>query len=459
MDFDEIQDAKFKQMTEAPVPRLISRLAVPTIVSMLITSIYNMADTYFVSQIGTSASAAVGIVFSLMAIIQAVGFTLGMGSGNLVSRMLGQKDRETALRAASVGFFTALGVGVLIAVSGLLFIDQLVRLLGATDTIYPYAKDYAQYILIGAPYMTASFVLNTQLRSQGSAFFAMIGITAGGVLNIALDPIFIFGFGMGIGGAAIATNLSQLISFCILMFYSLGRRGNLPISIKHFKPSRALCSEIVRVGIPSFYRQGLASLSAVLLNVYAGPFGDAAIAAMTIVSRVMMFIGSALIGFGQGFQPVCGFNYGAKRYDRVLEAFWFCLKVALAALAALAVIFFLGAPSVMSLFRKGDMEVIQIGSLAMRLQCLLLPATGWVIMTNMLLQSIGDGRNASILAMSRQGLFFVPVIMALPPIIGILSVQLCQPAADICTLCLSLFIGTRKLRELASLRDAQGKTA
>ena len=385
MDFDEIQDAKFKQMTEAPVPRLISRLAVPTIVSMLITSIYNMADTYFVSQIGTSASAAVGIVFSLMAIIQAVGFTLGMGSGNLVSRMLGQKDRETALRAASVGFFTALGVGVLIAVSGLLFIDQLVRLLGATDTIYPYAKDYAQYILIGAPYMTASFVLNTQLRSQGSAFFAMIGITAGGVLNIALDPIFIFGFGMGIGGAAIA--------------------------------------------------------------------------AMTIVSRVMMFIGSALIGFGQGFQPVCGFNYGAKRYDRVLEAFWFCLKVALAALAALAVIFFLGAPSVMSLFRKGDMEVIQIGSLAMRLQCLLLPATGWVIMTNMLLQSIGDGRNASILAMSRQGLFFVPVIMALPPIIGILGVQLCQPAADICTLCLSLFIGTRKLRELASLRDAQGKTA
>lgn len=458
MEFDEIQDEKFRRMTETPVSRLISRLAVPTIISMLITSIYNMADTYFVSQIGTSASAAVGIVFSLMAIIQAVGFTLGMGSGNLVSRKLGQRDRETALRAASVGFFTALGAGLLIAVLGLLFLDGLVRLLGATETIYPYAKDYAQYILLGAPYMTATFVLNNQLRSQGSAFFAMIGITAGGVLNMALDPIFIFGLDLGIGGAAIATILSQLISFCILLFFSLGRNGNIPVSLRYFKPSFELYAEIIRVGIPSFYRQGLASLSAVLLNVYAGPFGDAAIAAMTIVSRVMMFIGSALIGFGQGFQPVCGFNFGAKRYDRVLDAFWFCLKVALVALCIFAVVFFLGAPAILTLFRKGDLEVIQIGSAAMRFQCLLLPTTGWVIMQNMLLQSIGDGKSASILAMSRQGLFFIPVIMVLPSMIGVLGVQLCQPIADICTFCLALYVGIRKLKELSVLRNAQEKT-
>ena len=323
------QEERYAMMTETPVSRLIPSLAVPTIISMLVTSIYNMADTFFVSQINTSASAAVGIIYSLMAMIQAIGFTLGMGAGNFISRSLGKRDEEIAVRTAATAFYTAVSVGLLMTVTGLLGLDRLVRMLGATETIAPYARDYARYILLGAPVMTGSFVMNNLLRSQGFAFYSMLGITTGGILNMILDPIFIFGFGLGISGAALATVLSQCISFGILFFQCNFRKGCIRLRISKFTPTGKIYGEILHAGLPSLCRQGLASAAAVVLNVAANPFGDAAIAAMSIVTRYMMFINSALIGFGQGFQPVCGFNFGAKRYDRVLESFWFCLKVAL----------------------------------------------------------------------------------------------------------------------------------
>lgn len=315
-------EEKYIRMTETPVPRLITTLAIPTIVSMLITSIYNMADTFFVSQIGTSASGAVGISFSLMAIIQAIGFTLGQGSGNYISRLLGQKDTEYASKVAATGFFTALFIGSGLAAMGLLLLDPLVYALGATKTIAPYAKDYIRFILIGMPYMAASFVLNNILRFQGSAFYAMLGIGTGGIINIALDPLFIFGFKMGTGGAALATIISQFISFCIL-FHNSGVGGTIKIRFKDFTPKWVIYKEILRGGLPTFYRQCLGSISMICLNFSAGPYGDAAIAAMSIVTRVFQFAMSAMLGFGQGFQPVCGFNYGAKRFERVQEGFWF----------------------------------------------------------------------------------------------------------------------------------------
>lgn len=312
------QDAKYRQMIEDPIPRLICTLAIPTIISMLITSVYNMADTFFVGKIGTSATGAVGVVFSLMAIFQAVGFTFGIGSGNFVSRLLGGRDKEQAEHVAATGFYTAFAVGVLLMVLGFIFLDPLMRVLGATDTILPYARDYARYILLGAPFITSSFVLNNLLRFQGSAMYAMVGITAGGVLNILLDPLFIFVFDMGTGGAALATVLSQIVSFTILLVHS-SRGGNIAMDPRKVQPSVRLYGEILRGGMPSFYRQVIASIAVIALNLSAGPYGDAAIAAMSIVSRVMMFALAALIGFGQGFQPVCGFNYGARRYDRVLS--------------------------------------------------------------------------------------------------------------------------------------------
>lgn len=441
-------EEKYKMMIESPVTRLIPRLAVPTIISMLITSIYNMADTFFVSQISTSASGAVGINFSLMAMIQAIGFTLGMGSGNFMSRMLGAKERERAQRACSTAVYTAFAAGLLLAVFGISNIDSLVRLLGATKTIAPYAKDYGRYILIAAPYMTVSFVLNNHLRSQGNAALSMVGITTGGVLNALLDPVLIFGCKMGISGAAIATIASQFISFVILLVLVIRSKNTLK-PLPHFFTFRIwVYKEILSAGLPTLARQGLASAASVLLNIAASGFGDAAVAAMSIVTRCMMFVASALIGFGQGFQPVCGYNYGAKRYDRVLEAYFFCRKVAVVFLTVMAFVMFLASTCMMRMFRREDLEVIRIGALAMRLQCVVLPLQAFVIMGNMLAQSIGYSFRATLTAIGRQGLFFIPSVLILPSVLGLRGLQLAQPVADVLTFGLTYVVISGILKEL-----------
>jgi putative MATE family efflux protein len=447
-------DNKYLLMTQTPVPKLVVKLAIPSIVSMVVTAIYNMADTFFVSQINTSASGAVGISFSFMAIIQAIGFTMGMGSGNYIARLLGQKNSKEASKVIATSFFTTFGIGIIFSLLALIFIDPLVRLLGATETIFPYARDYTLFILIGAPFIMTSYVLNNILKFQGSALFSMYGIGIGAIINIVLDPIFIFGLDMGTGGAALATSISQFIGFCILLFAS-GKGGNIKISIKNFTPRWPVYKEIIRTGIPSFYRQGLASITWIVLNQTAGPFGDAAIAGMSIVGRVFFFAVSALIGFGQGFQPVCGYNYGARLYKRVLEAFWFCIKAASTGLAILAIIGFITAPDIVALFRRTDSVVIEIGATAMRFQCITLPLSAWIIITNMMLQTIGKSKEASILSLSRQGLFFLPVILILPHIIGLAGIQSSQPIADIATFIVSLSMGLRTTKELKLLQREQ----
>lgn len=446
-------EEKFSWMTQAPIPGLVGTLAVPTIVSMMITAVYNMADTFFVGRIGTSATGAVGVVFSLMAVIQALGFTFGNGSGNYISRLLGQRREDEAARVAATGFFTCLIVGTFLSVLGLIFLDPLVRMLGATDTILPYARDYARFILVGAPYMAASFVLNNLLRFQGSAYYSMAGIALGACINIALDPLLIFVFHMGTGGAALATIISQLISFVILLM-NCGKGGTVRIRLHNFSPRWGILREILRNGLPSFYRQGLASVATICLNVAAGPFGDAAIAAMSIVTRVSMFAMSALLGFGQGFQPVCGFNYGAGLYDRVRKAFWFCVHVSFCVLLAIAVAGFLCAPQIVSLFRREDAQVIAIGTRALRLQCLTVPLMSWVIVNNMMLQTVGEAAKASLLALARQGLFFLPMILVLPGTLSILGVQAAQPAADVLTFLLALPLGLGFLRKLSAMQSA-----
>lgn len=449
------KEERYAQMINTPVSALIPRLAVPTIISMLVTSIYNMADTFFVSQIGTSASGAVGVMFSAMAMIQAMGFTLGMGSGNYISRSLGNRDGNRADQAAATAFFTALFLGILIMALGIMGIGPLVYFLGATSTIAPYAMDYARYILLAAPFMMSSFVMNNILRSQGNAIFAMVGITTGGILNMILDPIFIFGLNMGISGAAIATMASQIVSFFILFYQCNHQEGCIRLRLKNFTPTLSMYGEILHAGLPSFCRQGLASVATVVLNFAAGPFGDSAIAAMSIVTRFMMFINSALIGFGQGFQPVCGFNFGAKQYDRVLEAYWFCVRVAVTMLTVFGVIAFVFSRPIITAFRREDMEVIEIGTLALRLQLLTLPIQAWVIMVNMLTQSIGYGFRASLVAMGRQGLFLIPSLLLLPGRFHMFGVQMAQPAADVLTFLLATVIVVKVLEELKKMRDEQ----
>ena len=440
------QEQKFEMMTEAPIPGLIGRLAVPTIISMLITSFYNMADTFFVGKIGTSATAAVGVVFPVMAIIQALGFFCGHGSGNSISRHLGSKDVQSARELASTGFFLAFALGILLMVLGLIFLDPLSHLLGSTETIFPYTRDYLRFILLGAPYMTAQLVLNNQLRFQGNAFYAMIGITSGGVLNVILDPIFIFVFDLGISGAAIATILSQFVSFCLLL---VGLRVSkcIPIHLRNVRLTVPRLREIVGGGLPSLFRQGLGSIATTTLNIAANPYGDAAIAAMSVVSRIMMFANSALIGFGQGFQPVCGFNYGADKYDRVKEAFWFCVKVSTAVLLGLAVLGGFLSGHLIWIFRN-DPDVIQIGTTALRFQCVTFALNGWIIMNNMMMQTMGKTVPATILAASRQGLFFIPALLILPQFLGLTGIQCAQAVSDVFTFALTTLLNRKVMRSL-----------
>ena len=425
------QDEKYRMMTEAPIPGLIGRLAVPTIISMLITSFYNMADTFFVGRIGTSATAAVGVAFPLMAVIQALGFFCGHGSGNSISRRLGSKDADAAGQLAATGFFLALFLGFAVMALGLIFLKPLCIVLGSTKTILPYTEQYLGIILIGAPYMTAQLVLNNQIRFQGNAFYSMVGITIGAVLNIALDPLFIFVFHMGISGAAIATILSQFVSF-ILLLAGIRISGCIPIRFRNVRFRKERLREILGGGLPSLFRQGLGSVATMTLNIAANPYGDAAIAAMSIVSRITMFASSALIGFGQGFQPVCGFNYGAKKYGRVREAFWFCVKVSSVVLFVLAVTGALLSGHLVGIFRN-DSEVIRIGTTALRFQCLTFILNGWIIMNNMMMQTMGKTGYASVLASARQGLFFIPALLILPPLFGLFGIQMAQAVADACT--------------------------
>lgn len=440
-------------LLNAPVNRVIPRLAVPTIISMLITSIYNMADTFFVSQLGTSASGAVGVIFSAMAIIQAIAFTIGMGSGTNVSQALGAGDEEKARRFVATGFFTAFGAGIVIAVFGLANIGRIVRFLGATETIAPYAQDYATYIFYAAPFMMCSFVMNNLLRFEGLASYAMVGIATGGVLNMLLDPLFIFTLGLGTAGAAIATALSQCVSFTILLLMTNLRPDAISISPRNFKPSAAIYGRILYNGFPSLGRQGIASISTILLNTTAGPYGDAAIAAMSIVNRFLMFINSTVIGFGQGFQPVCGFSYGAGKYSRVREAFWYCVKVSTLILVVLGGISLLLSRPIVTVFRRDDPLVIEIGTLALRLQLLTLPLWGFITMSNMFTQSIGYGVRATIISISRQGLFLIPALLILPRLFGLLGIQCAAPISDVCSFALAFVIVGGILRQLSERAD------
>ena len=450
MNAQELQRIKYKKMTEEPVEKLVIHMAIPTIISMLITSFYNMADTYFVSHINSSATAAVGVTFSLMAMIQAIGFCLGHGSGNYISRKLGEQENEEAEKMAATGFFSALSIGTIITIVGTLFLSQLARMLGATDTIMPYAKDYMGIILIGAPFMISSLVLNNQLRLQGNAAYAMVGITTGAILNVLLDPLFIFIFNMGIRGAALATVISQIVSF-ILIFKLSGYGGNIPIKFSNFKPSLKKYREIIHGGLPSLCRQGLASFATIFLNLAVGPYGDSAVAAMSVVMRVTNFSGSAIIGFGQGFQPVCGFNYGAKNYERVRSAFWFCVKVSTICLVVLSILGIIFAPNIISIFGKNDVDLMRIGIRTLRMHCAAFPFLGWIILCNMMLQNIGKYVKASILAMARQGLCFVPMILILPNLFGITGIQLSQPIADTITFIISIPMVITTLREMKNI--------
>ena len=444
---DDKQELKFKQMTEPPVEKLILKLAVPCIISMLVTSFYNMADTFFVGMLkSNAATGAVGVVFSMMAIIQAVGFFFGQGSGTYISRELGNRNYEEASTMAATGFFSAIGAGLVICVVGQIFLEPLAYALGSTETILPYTKAYLRIILFGAPWMTSSLVLNNQLRFQGSASYAMVGIVSGAVLNIALDPIFIFTFNMGVAGAGLATIISQFVSFCLLL-KGCSKGSNISIRFSKVKIKWFYYRMVIRGGLPSLARQSLASVATISLNHAAGVYGDAAIAAMGVVQRIMMFGASTMIGFGQGFQPVCGFNYGARLYSRVKKGFWFCVKGSCGFLLVVSALGFAFAPQLIALFRD-DPQVIAFGSAALRFQCVTFSAQSWIVMSNMMEQSMGRTAPATFLAVARQGIFFIPAVLILPVFFQETGVQMAQAVADAVTLACAIPIHISVLRSM-----------
>ncbi len=446
------QKRQYETMTETPIPRLVIRLGIPTTISMLVTSVYNMADTFFVGEYGTSASGAVGVVFGLMAIIQAFGFMYGQGAGSVSSRALGEKNPAKASKYSSTGFFAALLTGALITGLGLLFLDPLMRLLGSTETILPYAREYAFYILLAAPFMCSSCVLNNVLRFEGQAVFAMVGLGSGGLLNIFGDWLLMSKLDMGVTGAGISTAISQTVSFLILLSMFLRGKTSGKIALKNVSRKLEDLLLVCKTGFPSLVRQGLTSISTMVLNDRAGLYGDAAVAAMSIVNRICFFTFATSLGIGQGFQPVCAFNYGAKKYGRVRKAFLFTFLVGEVFLGAVALGGLWFTKPLVRIFRD-DPLVVEIGSLALAAQFVGQMFQPFAVCTNMLFQSVGKVGIATVMSLLRSGLFFLPTLIILSELYGLTGVQVSQGIADVLTMFVALPFALQFLRQMRRMEE------
>ena len=425
-------------MLTTPMSRLIPQMAIPTIIAFLINSIYSLADTYFVSGLGTNATAAVSVNASLDQVIMMTGSLFAVGANSYIARLLGAGQRQKASAVLSTAFFLALGLATAMMVGGLTFLTPIVRLLGATPTCEQYAIDYATYVLCAAPFMATSFVMNQCLRSEGSATLSMIGMGCGGILNCVLDPIFIFGLDMGVAGASLATAISKVVSFVILLLPYVTRRSLLHLSIRNFRCTAEIIKEIVSVGASSMFRSAFAVVSAILLNTLAGNISDSVLAGIGVATKIMMFPFSIILGFGSGFQPVAGFNWGAKRYDRVMESYRFSSWVALIGAVVMAALIGAFTDPIIRLFSEVDPEMQPTRRLCIRLQCIALPTHAWVAVVNMLCSGLGRAKFATLLATARQGSCFIPILFPLAHFFGGYGIASVQAAADLLTLVLAI---------------------
>ena len=450
------QDRKNLMLNE-PIHRVIPKMAVPTIVAFLINSIYSLADTYFVSSLGTNAKAAVSVNASLDQLIMMCGSMLAMGANSYIARLLGKNDDKKASQVLSTAFFSAFAIGAALLTFGSVFMVPMVRLLGATPTCEQYSIDYATYVLMAAPFMACNFVMNQCLRSEGSATLSMIGMGFGGILNCVLDPIFIFGFDMGVAGASLATAISKVVSFTILIFPYLTRRSLLHLSVRNFKPTRDIVTEVVSVGSSSMFRSGLAVVAGILLNTLAGDISDSVLAGIGVCTKIMMFPFSIILGFGNGFQPVAGFNWGAKRYDRVKEAYRFSSRVAFWGGALMAAFCILFADWLIVLFAGTDGDMRRIGAFAIITQAIALPIHAWVAIVNMYCVGLGNAKGAFALATARQGTCFIPILFPLAWIFGAYGVGSVQALADVISVVLAIPIlkGMNKKLE-AAIAQSEG---
>lgn len=443
-------------MLNTPVSRLVPKMALPSIAGMLVTSAYNLADTLFVSQLGTNATGAVGVNGSIDLIIMMAGSLLAVGAASLTARLLGAKQDERAREVLSTCFFIAFALGCVVLAAGFAFQEEILLLLGANEDILPYSEQYCRYILLAAPFMATSFVLNQCLRAEGSAVFSMIGMMAGAVLNIGLDPLFIFTFGWGVAGASAATAISKVVSWCILMTPYLRKKTLLAIRLCHFRPHWADAKEVCAMGSASFFRTGLGTLAGILLNRIAVTYGTSALAAINVSNRITMFMTSACLGFGQGFQPVAGFSWGAKRYDRVRKSFRFSLITCVAGISAVGLLVGIFARPILLLFTENDAELVRIGVLSLRTQCLAMPFHGFCIIVNMLCSGIGQALPSLLLGLSRQGICFFPILPVMVRLWGVQGIAAVQGVADMLSLLLAAPIAIRISRDIRRREAGQG---
>ena len=443
------QQQRAQLMLNEPISRVIPKMAIPTIVAFIINSVYSLADTYFVSILGTNATAAVSVNASLDQLIMMTGSLLAIGANSYIARLLGEGKEKKASTVLSSAFFIAFGLGFALMLVGIIFMTPMVRLLGATPTCEQYSIDYATYVLLAAPFMASSFVMNQCLRSEGSATLSMIGMGFGGILNCVLDPIFIFTFDMGVAGASLATAISKLVSFAILIFPYITRRSLLHLSIRNFHPTTNILVQIISVGSSSMFRSLLAVVAGIMLNKLAGNISDSVLAGIGVTTKIMMFPFSIILGFGSGFQPVAGFNWGAKRYDRVRESYRFSAIVALIGSAVMALVVAIFANPIITAFAGTDPQMQEIGALSIRLQCLALPVHAWVAVVNMFCVGLGNARGAFILATARQGTCFIPILYPMAYLMGAYGVASAQAAADVLTLVLAVPIIIKMLRKVS----------
>lgn len=438
-------DQHYVKMTETPVAKLILKLGIPTTISMLITNIYNMADTYFVGTQGESAQAATGVLFTVQAVMQGIAFMLGHGGGTFIARYLADKNIREASKYISTSFFTGGIVGCLIMVLGLIFLEPLVLFLGSTRTILPHAMDYGFWILLASPFIICSFVLNNGLRYEGKAFYAMFGLTAGGLLNILGDYVLVMKLNMGVYGAGLATAVSQVVSFLILLVLYI-RMAQSKISVTYVSRNVKEYLSICRVGFPSLIRQGLTSVTVGILNNVTKPFGDAAIAAMSVVNRYSNFLMCVGLGMGQGFQPVASFNYQAKKYDRVKKGLIFTTVFGLVFIGIMSLISIIFAEQIITVFQKHP-EVVRIGAVALRFTAFGMMFMPFSVPVNMLYQSIQQPTISSVLSLIRSGAVTIPLLLIGVPVLGLTGVQIAQPTADVLAGIISIPFIIRFLRK------------
>ena len=453
------QEKRKTMMLREPVWRVIPKMAIPTIIAFLINSIYSLADTYFVSSLGTNATAAVSVNASLDQLIMMTGSMLAMGANSYIARLLGQGDEKKASQVLSTAFFSAGLLGLTLTVFGSIFMGPMVRLLGATPTCEAYAIEYATYVLLAAPFMSCNFVMNQCLRSEGSATLSMVGMGFGGILNCVLDPIFIFGLDMGVAGASLATAISKWVSFAILIFPYITRRSLLHLSVRNIHYSRDIVSKVVSVGSSSMFRNGLAVVAGILLNDIAGNISDSVLAGVGVCTKIMMFPFGIILGFGNGFQPVAGFNWGAKRYDRVAQSYKFSSVTALLGGAVMGIALAVFADPIIVLFAGSDPEMRHIGAICMWTQCLALPIHAWVAMVNMYCVALGNAKGAFLLATARQGSCFLPILHVLAYFLGAYGVASVQALADVLTLALAFPIIFSMKKKVKAALDAQAELA